>query len=83
MIGGNTVSVHGAEAAGGPFAFDGGTELCYELGISWGGCCGRRSTSGGDGLFNAGNLLDGELREGLVACYEVVEHSLFVGGGEG
>jgi hypothetical protein len=83
MIGGNTVPVHGAGAAGGPFAFDGSTELCYELGIGWGGCRGRRSSSGGDELFNAGNFLGGELREGLVARNKVVEHSLFVGGYEG
>jgi hypothetical protein len=38
VIGGNTVTVHGAEAAKGPFASDGGAELCHELGIGWRGC---------------------------------------------
>ena len=80
MIGGDAVAVGGAEAAGGPFASDGGAELGDELGITWRGCCGRRRWAGGDELFNPSNLLGSELGEGLVACDKIVEHSFLVGG---
>jgi hypothetical protein len=83
VIGGNTVTVHGAEAAKGPFAFDGGAELCHELGIGWRGCCAQCGSAGGDKLFDVGYFLGGELGGSLVVWNKVVEHSLFVGSCKG
>jgi hypothetical protein len=66
VVCGNAVAVSGVEAAGGPFAFDGGTELCHELGIGRRDCSARRSSVGGDEFFDAGYLLGGEVGESLL-----------------
>jgi hypothetical protein len=80
MIGGNTLAMHGAEAAGGPFAFDGSTKLCHKLGINRNSCGAWCSSAGGDKLLDAGDLLGGELSEGLISRNKIVEHSLFASG---
>ena len=83
VVGAHSITMGGAEAARGPFAFDGGAKLGNLFGVSCRGSGARSCGLGDDELFDGRYLFGGELGEDLVARDEVVEHRFFVGGGRG